>query len=384
MNELQRQAVAGTLKVFILASSVALVLITVGTGAQEGVRRGLPPHLVLHTLPYVAAETLRLVIPGCLLFGVCSVFGDMSASNEILALKALGIHPLRVIWPVLALAALLSLFTFGLYEACAVWGRPQMRRLVAESVDQIAYSVLRNSRSFHSSGFSIVVSDVVDDRLIDPIVTIHNQGDSPSATLTAEQAELKTDRHRGTLRITCRNGRLEIEDIGTLTFAERLVHDIALNGIDMRPPESLSPAELAGGQVPGQIRFERKAIAELERSLLEVAQQDAAAERTRTSLEFHKNRLWRLQAETQRRLSNGFACLCFALIGVPVAIAMRTADTVSVFFTCFLPILLGYYPLLVVGENLARSGCYPALAVWLANAALALAGAVLLGVVMRK
>jgi lipopolysaccharide export system permease protein len=385
MNELQRQAVVGTLRVFVLASLVALVLISVGTGAQEGIRRGLPPHLVLHTMPFVAAETLRLVIPGCLLFGVCSVFGDMSASNEILALKALGIHPLRVVWPVLLLAAMLSVFTYGLYEVCAVWGRPQMRRLVAESVDEIAYSVLRNSRAFQASGFSIVVTDVADHQLIDPIVTIHGEGDSPGATLTAQRAELKTDRRRGTLRLTCRDGRLEIDGVGTLTFAERLVHDIGLSGLDARPPEVLSPAELSAQQIPGQVQREQQFIAEAQAELQQIGTGDAERARQLTSqIDSRKKRLWRLQAETQRRWSNGFACLCFALIGAPVAIAMRTADTVSVFFACFLPILIGYYPLLVFGENLARDGYFPALSVWLANFALAVSGLVVMGVVSRR
>jgi lipopolysaccharide export system permease protein len=56
----------------------------------------------------------------------------------------------------------------------------------------------------------------------------------------------------------------------------------------------------------------------------------------------------------------------------------RSADTMSVFILCFLPILLLYYPLLVVGENLARKGTMPQLSVWLADAVLLLAGAWLL------
>jgi lipopolysaccharide export system permease protein len=55
----------------------------------------------------------------------------------------------------------------------------------------------------------------------------------------------------------------------------------------------------------------------------------------------------------------------------------RSSDTMSVFFLCFLPILLVYYPLLVTGENLARAGVYPAWSVWLANAVFLAVGAAL-------
>jgi lipopolysaccharide export system permease protein len=406
MNQLQRQTVTETFHIFCLASLVALVLITLGTGAQEGVRRGLPPSLVLQTLPFLGAETLRLVIPGCLLFSICSLFGNMSAANEILALKALGIHPLRIIWPVLALALALSLFTTWLYEACAVWGRPQMKRVIAESLDDIAYSMLKQNKTFHTPEFSIVVSDVIENRLMDPIVTIHGQPGSPSATLTAEHAELRTNPRAGTLWFTCRNGLLEIDGIGKLSFAERLNHQIRLPGLEPKSPDVLPPAELPADLIPQQIQSIQHQLAALlagHRASPETAQVEAASEgriatansqaiptqakptqETQLQIKQLRERLWRLQAERSRRLSNGFACFCFALIGAPVAIAMRTADTVSVFFACFLPILLGYYPLLVVGENLARGGISPALSVWLANIALGVAGAFVLSWVVRR
>jgi lipopolysaccharide export system permease protein len=94
--------------------------------------------------------------------------------------------------------------------------------------------------------------------------------------------------------------------------------------------------------------------------------------------------LHRLQAEIPRRFSNGFGCLCFALIGIPVAMRGRSSDTMSVFFRCFMPILLVYYPLLATGENIAREGCYPELSVWLANAVLFVIGAILLWGTMRR
>ena len=431
MNQLQRQAVTDTFQTFFLASLIALVLITIGTGAQEGIRRGLPPSLVLQTLPYLGAETLRLVIPGCLLFGICSMFGNMSAANEILALKALGIHPLRIIWPVLALAVVLSLFTTWLYEACATWGRPQMKRVIAESLDDIAYSMLRHSKNFHTSEFSIVVSDVIEKRLMDPIVTIHGHPGSPSATLTAEYAELRTNARAGTLGFTCRNGLLEIDGVGKLSFAERLNHQVRLPGLEPKSPDVLPPAELPSKLIPQQIELVKQRIADIldsqqgadeqvveqpttgpwaregtrlagpagmpmEPVLLaqpslsardevrEQAEGKTLSTEKREQVKQLRERLWRLEAERARRWSNGFACLCFALIGAPVAIAMRTADTVSVFFACFLPILLGYYPLLVVGENLARGGVWPTLTVWLANGVLGLVGTLVLSWVVRR
>ena len=55
----------------------------------------------------------------------------------------------------------------------------------------------------------------------------------------------------------------------------------------------------------------------------------------------------------------------------------------SVFFLCFLPILLVYYPLLVTGENLARAGTLPLVSVWLADGVLLAAGLLLLKRMLR-
>ena len=62
----------------------------------------------------------------------------------------------------------------------------------------------------------------------------------------------------------------------------------------------------------------------------------------------------------------------------------RSSDTMSVFFLCFMPILLVYYPLLMTGENIAREGFYPGLSVWLADAVLLVIGAVLMLRIMRR
>ena len=101
MNGIKRTIVVETVKVFLVTMTVALMLMTLGGGAKEGLRRGLPPGVVVQTMPYILPEMLRFVIPGCLLFAVCSVFGRMAAANELVALKSLGINPLRVVWPVL-------------------------------------------------------------------------------------------------------------------------------------------------------------------------------------------------------------------------------------------------------------------------------------------
>ena len=119
-------------------------------------------------------------------------------------------------------------------------------------------------------------------------------------------------------------------------------------------------------QVYDQISKQRERVANLNQLTQHVGQTEIGAEADLTAtIEAHDRRLLRLEAEVQRRLSNGFSCFCFAILGIPLAIWRRDGDYVTVFFVCFLPILIGFYPSLVMGEYLAVNGLAPPYAVWL-------------------
>lgn len=385
MGIIRRHMLVETLNLFGAALVITLLLMTLGGGAREGLREGLPPELVLQSLPYLVPEMLRFTIPSCLLFAVCSVFGRMTVSNELVAIRSLGISPLRVVWPILGFAFLLSLVTFQLYDVCAQWGRPGLRQLVAGSLDKIAYGVLRTNGSFRRPGLSILVKGVENDQLLSPLIELESGGDKPVVTLSAKSAKLSTDANRGTMHLECRNGKLDVAGKGSFRFPDVFEQDLEINPPDPNAKDHLSPADLGSRVIPQQIAREQRIVADLE-TLLGAARSEEDLTQTanlQATLDSHRARLYRLETEIPRRLSNGFGCLCFALLGVPVAMWGKSGDAMSIFFRCFLPILAVYYPLLVTGENLARSGFLPLLSAWLADAVLCLAGVLLLRRTLR-
>ena len=96
-----------------------------------------------------------------------------------------------------------------------------------------------------------------------------------------------------------------------------------------------------------------------------------------------RTHLCRLRSEPYRRWSGAFSCLCFVWVGASMAIWLRNRDFLQSFFICFAPILIVYYPLLMVTANGAKNGTFPPLAVWTGNAILALWGAWALRKVLR-
>ena len=66
-----------------------------------------------------------------------------------------------------------------------------------------------------------------------------------------------------------------------------------------------------------------------------------------------------------------------------MAIRLRRTDFLTVFFLCFLPILVMYYPLLMYGLDRAKCGVLPPYSIWLGNVVLLGVGFWMLRKVMR-
>ncbi|MFN7814344.1 MAG: LptF/LptG family permease, partial [Planctomycetia bacterium] len=96
------------LQVFLVTlAALTFFMVVVGL-VQTASKEGLGPLQIALLVPYVLPDALRIAVPGTMLFAAASIFGRMSASNEITALKAAGITPLAAIWPAIAVALVVS------------------------------------------------------------------------------------------------------------------------------------------------------------------------------------------------------------------------------------------------------------------------------------
>ncbi len=73
----------------------------------------------------------------------------------------------------------------------------------------------------------------------------------------------------------------------------------------------------------------------------------------------------------------------FVFLGAPVGILFAKRDFLSAFISCFVPIIVLYYPLILLGVNMGKDGLLnPTVALWAGNTVLGvLAGFVLPSVV---
>jgi lipopolysaccharide export system permease protein len=79
-----------------------------------------------------------------------------------------------------------------------------------------------------------------------------------------------------------------------------------------------------------------------------------------------------LETEKHVRVALAAGALFFTLLGAPVGIMLARRDFLSAFISCFIPIIVGYYPAVLLGINLAKEGTTPPFVVFGGDALLGL------------
>lgn len=372
-----RYVISELFKVFAV-SLIGFVSLMILVGvAQEALRKGLDPGSIVRLVPYILPEALMFAMPATILFSACCVFGRMAAENELVAIKSIGIPSNVAIKPVLVVTFLLSLVGVWLNEVAFTWSYYGVEKVVLDSVEPVVYNMLRTQRNFTSDDISITVQDIDGDRLIEPQITIYRPN-GQTVNLAAREGMIKGDPSDHSLVVSLTCGSVQIDNQAKLTFTDTIEQKIPL--IDPEEAERLSrnPAHLAMGRIPDEIRQQQSELQYLRKAgAVRAAGQLATGnflalnnvqwQANQEEIDLGRQRLSRLRVVPWRRWANGFSCLCFVMIGIPIAIRMKSADYATTFGVCFLPVLLFYYPLFMVGMDAAKSGRFPPFCMWLSN-----------------
>jgi len=376
------------LKVFLITLTGTTAVCLLSFVALEAKREGIGLAQTLQIMPYLLPEALRFAVPATTLFAACSVYGRLSASNEVIAIKSLGISPMVLVTPVLVIGAALSFASVELNNLAVTWGRAGVRRVVIESVEQIIYNMLRVHRSYATGGIAMNVRRVQDRTLIKPTVTI-GRGGGKTITINAEEADMHSDLDRGTLTIRFFDAVIDYGS-GGVNWPGSYEHEIDLVELCQRSEGSLSPSACPMDRIDSEIEQQEENIRQIKQHVAATAAMhmmtgnferlaDSTFLTNRRRVEGARRMWHRLHTEPWRRWANGFSCLCFLVVGVPLAILRRKGEFLTSFAFCFFPILIGYYPLLLFAVDQAKSGAWPPQSVWLGNAVAVLVGMVLMG-----
>jgi lipopolysaccharide export LptBFGC system permease protein LptF len=174
MTRLQRYILNETLKA-LLPSFVALVLIMVVGLCMQMLHEGIDVVRLKGLLAPMVAYCVPMVLPAAFLTAVILNFGRLAADNELIAVRAAGIHLGRLVWPVLATGALLTVlalyFQFELnpraHAAIADLRYDAFKQIL---LDKVAMSAKRELTFHGKTSIHIQYQDFVGGRMTNLLV----------------------------------------------------------------------------------------------------------------------------------------------------------------------------------------------------------------------
>jgi lipopolysaccharide export system permease protein len=382
-------------KVFVIALlGITGILLMAGIIAEAS-QQGLGPAQILAAIPLLIPSTLPYTIPATTLFATCVVYGRLSADNEILAIKASGVNVMQVVKPGLVLGLIMSLATTGLYYRIIPYTHHLLRELAFRDAEELLYSILRrhNMISTPQLPYSMFVNRVQGKKLISPVIKRRNQKGEIDFIAHAREAELRVNMSKKLLFIHMKHvvfitkeERSDGSRGDSVGYDENRTVDIALQDVGVNPNrrardmtwvELLQRRDELAEQIDQDIEEICAAVA---RSALSGAPADLPQhiQNLRERLRNHRHQDRLMYVEMLMRPALSFGCLCFILVGCPIGIMFSRGDYLGAFITCFLPIVLVYYPLMLAGTNMAKEGrINEVLLVYAADAIVALGGIVL-------
>jgi LPS export ABC transporter permease LptF/LPS export ABC transporter permease LptG len=315
-------------------------------------------RVFLNLLPSIFAVT----IPMAFLLGVLLAFGRLASDSEIVALRATGVSPLRLLGPVVILSAITGLITFYINAVALPAANQAHRELVFSLVVTKARTVVK-PRTFTDEllpgRMMLYVSDISADTGDWKNVFIHDsrEPDAPKAIL-ARTGRLIIDKNQRSVTLHLGPGTQH-----TFPRADPARYEE-------------SRFDFADFPLPYDEFFPRLPLAKGDREMtlpeLQAAIRDARA-RGKPAREYA-----RFAVEWQKKFAIPTACLVFGLLGLGLSLGSRK-EARSAAFALAVAVIFVYYVFLRMGEQAGDNGLVsPFFAMWTANLVLGAAAVVLL------
>jgi lipopolysaccharide export system permease protein len=392
-----RYILVDIVQLFLVALIGMTSVIMLGLIVQRLVTAGVSFSTLTQLLPYTTIISLQFAVPATMLFAVCTIYGRISADNEITAVKSIGVSPWRIIYPTLIFGFLMSPLAVWINDKAVSWGLPGIQQVGLHSLEEIVYKALRTNRSYVSEqGLTIHVHDVEGRWLIYPTISIYGDPGSEPQRISAEKASLRFNPEKESLTLELinwksNNGVKWKLDGGPGSIQIDLpLSKAAQRGVGERSVSLVALRDIGACREEIQSEMDNRHAKLLTRNAITLVSgknklmYDPIIWEYRNTLADRELRLKRLNAEPYRRWAQGFSCFFFVWMGIPLAIIRKSADYTATFAICFLPILLIYYPLFMLGVEKSKGGAWHPASPWIANGMLFLLGAWMMRRVYRE
>src|SRR6266481_6254501 len=318
--------------------------------------RKLLPLLVNHDLPveylvgfvaYVLPFSLIFTIPWGLLTAVLLVFGRLSADNELTALRSNGVSIVRICIPLVVIALLCTGASLWLNVQVAPAAQEEMRSTVFNLATRNPMALFGSDQVIDQfPGRKIYVGKKEGNKLEN--ITVFEMNDNSLAVKVtyARTGMLEADLPNKRILMHLYQARFQARD-------EKNPSDLTKirDGINM--VEGTLPISLEELYEKEKKRPSRSALSieQLLDQLKSENQRERSASRT----------------EINKRFSFPFACVAFAIIGVPLGVTAHRRET-SIGFAMGLIVAVAYFLFVIIADTLrGNPKVHPELLIWVPN-----------------
>jgi lipopolysaccharide export LptBFGC system permease protein LptF len=353
---------------FLFTLVVVTGIFVVALGVQTLLHYSeLPLLVVVRSFPYFIPYSFTYTMPMALLVAVVLTYARLSADGEILAVRTAGMHLYPIISPSIALAMVLSLASFWVNDRLIPYANVKKRAIEQFAMEQIV-SDLQTGKS---SALAIPSVNLTWEKAL-PDGTLRNPVLVLASSEGGQPKKLLADTARVWLVHSADGTALHVEFGGLRTLA--------------RVGDEESTYHLPG-QI-GHMAYEF-ALDEIFESRKKPDDRPIAELIHLSRLRGFKNSAKSSYCEIHRRLAFSGAFLAFVLVGAPLGILFRRAGKMAALLVSFLVVMVGYYPLFMLGQALAESDRLPSsipywIGYWIADVAVSLLGVGLLVRVFRQ
>jgi LPS export ABC transporter permease LptG/LPS export ABC transporter permease LptF len=335
-------------KEIFFPSVIALVALTfvafireIGALLEVMVRQSATIHEIWSISLAILPGVLTFTIPMAVLVGILTGFGRMSSDSEPIALRASGVSMKRLLIPVMLVGGL----AWAANLAITVWVAPhtaaRLRDLKYDiAVKQVSLELRARVFNERLTNWILYVQDVAPEGLNwrgIMLADLHDPND-PRVTF-ARSGSLVGNTENHTFQVTLHDGNTHF--VSPLAPNKYSFSSFKTNTISIPMPEAPPKADTP--------------------SLAETSTR-TMWDHMRTNTAPYEERV-----DFHRRLALPFACLFFALVGLPLGVS-TTRGSKSMGLVLSLILMLAYYLAFIGGTRIANNAQFsPFLGAWLPN-----------------
>ena len=320
--------------------------------AELVIAKGVSFFDVLRLLLYLMPYLLSFTIPMATLVAMVLAFGRLSSDYELIAMRASGIGPSRLIVPILTAGVLLSMAVLALNDRAVPRAHLAFRRQLKAIGLKTPTAYLEAGTFIKEFTPYVIFVYQIEGTLLSYVRIYEPQPNGPTRTIVADRGEFQPlPGERG---------------------VQLKLYDGAIDELDSEHPGSLY--KVSFGEYTMTLALDPNAKGGFDKKLAEMTFRELLGTRRQMAAQEIDTRPIDLQYH--RRIASSFAPFIFTIFGISLGIGLHHHERL-VTFVWVLGVFMAYY-LATIGANaIALKGWVPAwLGMWMPNFIAGIAGLV--------